>query len=211
DTPAGQLDIPLTGGDHLTQAVCGSPLANFINTVQLAASNAQLSACSLPNEFKGLPTTVTVRDVVSTYIYTNTLVVLEMNRAGLKRYLERSAQYFDYDAQGRLCIADAFLRPKVEHYNYDYISGIDYVIDVRRPWGERVTSILLGGREMTEEETVTVCVNSYRACGSGGYEFITEEKVVADIQTDVADAMIEYIVGHPQITVDTHKYCTVIG
>jgi len=211
DTPAGQLDIPLTGGDHLTQAVCGSPLANFINTVQLAASGAQLSACSLPNEFKGLPTTVTVRDVVSTYIYTNTLVVLEMNRAGLKRYLERSAQYFDHDAQGRLCIADVFLRPKVEHYNYDYISGIDYVIDVRRPWGERVTSILLGGREMTEEETVTVCVNSYRACGSGGYEFITEEKVVADIQTDVADAMIEYIVGHPQITVDTHKYCTVIG
>ena len=209
DTPAGHLDIPLVGGDHLTQAVHGSPLANFINTVQLAASGAQISACSLPNEFKGLPTTVTVRDVVSTYIYTNTLVVLALDRAALKRYMERSAMYFDMDADGKLCISNEFLAPKVEHYNYDYFSGVDYVIDVRRPAGERVTSIRLNGREMDENETVTVCINSYRSCGTGGYGFLVGQKVVAEIQVDVADAMIEYIMTHPQIRVDTHRYCEV--
>ena len=46
-----------------------------INTVQLEASGAQIASSALPNEFKGLPTDVTIRDVVSTYIYTNTLVV----------------------------------------------------------------------------------------------------------------------------------------
>lgn len=210
DTPAGRLDLPLTGGDHLSQAIHGSPLANFINTVQLAASGAQVSACALPNEFKGLPTMVTVRDVASTYIYTNTLVVLELNRAALRRYMERSAMYFTLDETGAPRIAEEFLVPKVEHYNYDYFSGVDYTFDIRRPAGERVTSIRLGGREMSETETVTVCVNSYRFCGTGGYGFLPSQKVVADIQVDVADAMIEYIMTHPQIRVDTHRYCDVL-
>jgi 2',3'-cyclic-nucleotide 2'-phosphodiesterase/3'-nucleotidase len=211
DTPTGFLDIPLTGGDHLTQALHGSPLANFINTVQRDASGARISACSLPNEFKGLPTTVTVRDVVSTYIYTNTLVVLELDKATLKRYMERSAAYFAHDENGALCISNEFLQPKVEHYNYDYFSGVDYVIDTTRPIGERITSIKLDGREMAETETVTVCINSYRSCGTGGYEFLVGQKVVADIQVDVADAIIEYITKNPQIKVDTHRYCDVQG
>lgn len=211
DTPTGFLDIPLTGGDHLTQAMHGSPLANFINTVQLAQSGAQVSACSLPNEFKGLPTTVTVRDVVSTYIYSNTLVVLRLDRATFKRYIERCAEYFALDEDGQLCISSAFLRPKVEHYNYDYFSGVDYTIDVRRPAGDRVTSIMLDGHEMAEDATVTVCINSYRACGTGGYEFLVGQEVAADIQVDVADAIIEYITKNPQITIDTHRYCTVMA
>lgn len=210
DTPAGYLDIALNAEEHLHSAVHGSPLANFINTVQLAASGAQISACALPNEFKGLPQTVTVRDVVSTYIYTNTLVVLEMNRAQLRQYMERSAEYFDHDAAGNLIISDKFLRPKVQHYNYDYFSGVDYTVDTTRPCGERVTSIRLGGREMDENETVSVCINSYRSSGAGDYDFLVGQKILADIQTDVADAMIEYIVNHPDITVDTHKYCTVL-
>ena len=155
--------------------------------------------------------TVTVRDVVSTYIYTNTLVVLELNRQTLRRYMERSAAYFAHDESGKLCISDSFLRPKVEHYNYDYFSGVDYTIDTRLPVGERITSIRLDGREMTETETVTVCINSYRASGTGGYEFLVGPKVTADIQVDVADAIIEYITRHPQIQVDTHRYCEVRG
>ena len=210
DTPAGRLDRPLTAEDHLASAVEGSALANFINTVQLAASGAQVSACALPNEFKGIPAAVTVRDVVSTYIYSNTLLVLELPRETLRRYIERSAAYFDHDAQGNLCISDEFLRPKVQHYNYDRFSGLDYVIDTTKPVGARVTSMKIGGREIGEEETVTVCINSYRSCGTGGYEMLLGQKVVRDIQVDVADSMIEYITNNPNITVDTHKYCTVI-
>ena len=211
DTPAGRLDVPLPAGEPLTNATQGSHLANFINTVQLDASGAQVSACALPNELKGLPTTVTVRDVVSTYIYTNTLLVLELPGRVLRRYIERSAAYFDHDADGNICISDEFLRPKVQHYNYDYFSGIDYVIDTRRPIGDRVTSMVLDGHEIADDEPVSVCINSYRSCGTGGYEMLLGQKVLRDIQVDVADAMIEYIVQHPDIHVDTKRYCTVIG
>ena len=211
DQPAGQLDRALPAEDHLASAIHGSPLANFINTVQLAASGAQISACSLPNEFKGIPASVTVRDVVSTYIYSNTLVVLELTRETLRRYMERSAEYFDHDAQGKLVISDAFLRPKIEHYNYDRFSGVDYVFDTTRPVGQRVTSIRVDGRELEEGETVSVCINSYRSSGAGGYEMLVGQKVLRDIQVDVADSMIEYITKNPDIHVDTHRYCTVIG
>ena len=211
DTPAGHLDLPLVAEDHLKAALNGSNLANFINTVQLEASGAQIASSALPNEFKGLPTEVTIRDVVSTYIYTNTLVVLEMTRPALKQYIERSAAYFDHDEDGNLCIADEFLRPKVQHYNYDFFSGIHYTIDARNPVGQRVTSIVLDGRELGEDEPVTVCVNSYRFCGTGGYDMLPRQKVAREVLTDVADAMIDYITSHPNIRVDTEKYCTVIG
>lgn len=199
DTPAGHLDLPLVSDDHLHAALNGSYLANFINTVQLEASGAQIASSALPNEFKGLPTDVTIRDVVSTYIYTNTLVVLEMTGASLRQYMERSAAYFAKDEQGRICLSDEFLRPKVQHYNYDFFSGIDYVIDVSRPVGSRVTSVKLNGKELGMDESVTVCINSYRFCGTGGYDMLPKQKVVREVLTDVADAMIEYITTHPNI------------
>lgn len=211
DTPAGHLNLPLASEDHLKAAVNGSFLANFINTVQLEASGAQIASSALPNEFKGLPTEVTIRDVVSTYIYTNTLVVLEMTRPALKQYIERSAAYFDHDENGSVCISGEFLRPKVQHYNYDFFSGIDYTIDVRKPVGQRVTSIVFEGHELGEDEPVTVCINSYRFCGTGGYDMLPRQKVAREVLTDVADAMIDYITTHPDIHVDTHRYCTVIG
>ena len=37
------------------------------------------------------------------------------------------------------------------------------------------------------------------------------QKVGREVLSDVADAMIDYITTHPDIHVDTHRYCTVIG
>ena len=211
DTPTGPLNIPLNAGDHLRMAVEGCPLVNFINTVQLAASGAQIATTALANEIKGLPTTVTVRDVVSTYIYSNTLVVLEMTGADLRRYMERTACYFGHDEDGKLCLSDEFMRPKVQHYKYDYFSGVDYIIDTRKPIGERIVSVKLNGRELGMDEKVSVCINSYRFCGTSGYDMLPGQKVLREVQTDVADAIIDYITKNPEIEVDTHKYCEIIG
>ena len=210
DTPAGQLSRPLIPQDHLEAARMGSPLANFVNTVQRWVSGAEVSSCALPNEYKGLPQQVTIRDVVSTYIYSNTLVVLRMTRDQLREYIERSACYFDLDGDGRIVLGETFTRPKVQHYNYDFFSGVDYVIDVRRPKGSRVTSLRLRGREMAQEDTVEVCVNSYRRGGTSGYGMVSAAPVVREILTDVADALIEYITRNPNIEVDGHRWGVVL-
>lgn len=210
DTPAGLLSRPLDAQDHLTAARYGSPLANFVNSVQRWMSGAAVSSCALPNEYKGLPQQVTIRDVVSTYIYSNTLVVLRMTRDELRRYIERSACYFSLDADGHIILGNTFLRPKVQHYNYDFFSGIDYVIDIRRPEGERVTSIRYNGKEMSEEDSVEICVNSYRRGGTSGYDMVSSAPIVREVLTDVADAIIEYITQNPNIIVDEHRWATIL-
>ena len=140
DRPAGHLDVPLVAQNPLERAINGSLLANFVNAVQLWASGAEISACSLPNEFKGMGENVTVRDVVSTYVYANTLKVLRITGRDLRAYVERTAAYFAVE-NGRVAVSSRFLRPKVEHYNYDFFSGMDYVIDLRRPEGSRVAAL----------------------------------------------------------------------
>ena len=51
--------------------------------------------------------------------------------------LERCAQYFSLTPDGTLEVSQDFLRPKVEHYNYDYFAGIQVTMDIRNPVGSR--------------------------------------------------------------------------
>ena len=209
DRPAGHLDVPLVAQAPLERALNGSLLANFVNTVQLWASGADISACSLPNEFKGMGENVTVRDVVSTYVYANTLKVLRIPGSALRAYVEHTASYFDVGG-GRVRVSDRFLRPKIEHYNYDFFSGMDYTIDLRRPVGQRVTSMRVGGREIAPSEELRLCVNSYRASGTGGYDMLPGLVLEKDICSDVSELIIRYIEEKRDIAVDKHRYLTVL-
>lgn len=94
DKPVGFLDIELQPTTHLDMAINGSYLANFINTIQLEVSKADISSTSFANSIKGFNNEVTIRDIVSTYIYPNTLVVLEITAKELKLALEKSSSYF---------------------------------------------------------------------------------------------------------------------
>ncbi len=75
-------------------AAYGNPLADLFNTVQLLASGAQISVTSLANDPAGLPQTVRRRDILNAYPYTNTLTVMQITGAVLRRAMERSAEYF---------------------------------------------------------------------------------------------------------------------
>ncbi len=210
DVPVGHLDTALQPKDPLTMAVEGSYIANFFNQVQLEASGADLSATSLANEVKGFNREVTVRDVVATYVYPNTLETLAVNRKVLVQALERSAEYYDFDEQGRLCISEAFLKPKVEHYNFDYISGLKVVLDLRQPKGKRVQSVKYQGEELAEDRELTICMNNYRSTGTGGYPFYAECKKVREQPTEIAEMIMDYVVSHGDIQVDKTQWVTIL-
>ena len=57
---------------------------------------------SLANDAAGLPQTVRRRDILNAYPYTNTLTVLQITGAVLRRAMERSAEYFTR----KMCIRD---------------------------------------------------------------------------------------------------------
>ncbi len=209
DTPKGHLDSCLPAEEHLKMASEGSLLANFINTILMDATGAQISTTAIANEIKGMNRDVTIRDVVSSYIYSNTLLVKEMSGAELKAYVERCAEYFVLE-DGRLAISDAFIKPKVEHYNYDYFFGMDYVIDVRMPLGSRVVSMKLDGKEIEPEQKVSVCVNNYRASGTGGYGMVKNARTIREYQDDVSELIIRYISSRELIHVDRRRFLTLL-
>ena len=210
DRPVGRLDVPLKPEGHLSMAVHGSLIANFFNQVQMAASGAELSCTSLANDVRGFECDVSIRDVVATYVYPNTLTVLRVSREVLKLALERSAEYFAFDGStGELRVSDLFLLPKEEHYNFDYLAGIEAKIDLSRPCGDRVRSIRRNGEELPPDRTYTLCLNNYRAAGSGEYGFYADCEVVSSSQTEIVELIMDYIAQHRSITVDKTRWLTV--
>lgn len=181
---------------NLRMAAQGSCLADLFNTVQLAVSGAQLSAASLPNDPAGLPRVVHRRDILIAYPYTNTLSVLEVTGAVLRQALERSAEYFTRADDGTLRVSDCFLEPKVEHYNYDYYAGLSCAYDVSRPVGARVCELTVNGKEVADGDTFTICLNSYRASGTGGYGCYVGCPVVKEIGTEMSDLLLAYFKEH---------------
>lgn len=209
DTPVGVLDTELQPTTHLDMALNGSNLANFINQIQLESSDADIACTAFANVIKGFGKNVTVRDILSTYPYPNTLVVLEVNREILKLALERAASYFENN-NGNVTISERFLKPKVEHYNYDYFTNINYAFDLNKEVGNRVTSIKYKGEELSDNQTLTLVMNNYRASGAGGYEFYENCKVVKEILIEMPEIIINYFKNNPKVVVDTSRYYTTL-
>ena len=192
DEVVGHLPEPMTIDTPLHMAASGNPLADLFNTVQLLASGAQISVTSLANDPAGLPQTVRRRDILNAYPYTNTLTVMQITGAILRRAMERSAEYFTKGEDGSLAISDAFLKPKVEHYNYDYYAGVHYVFDCSRPVGQRVTELSVNGKSVAADDVFTACLSSYRASGTGGYDCYSGCPVLREIGTEMSDLLLDF-------------------
>ena len=132
------------------------------------------------------------RDILNAYPYTNTLTVLEITGAVLRRAMERSAEYFTRNADGSLRVSDCFLEPKVEHYNYDYYAGVTYAYDIARPVGERVVELIFNGTPVKDTDVFTACLSSYRASGTGGYDGYVGCPIVREIGTEMSDLLLDY-------------------
>ena len=201
DTPIGRLSEAIWPGEKLDMALNGSSIADFFNTVQLWASGADVSCAALSNELRGFDSAVTVRDVVASYVYSNTLAVLEVTGEVLKLALEQCSRYFAVEEDGSVRIAESFLSPKVAHYNYDYFKGVEYVFDLTKPEGERVVSLTRNGQPLLPEDKLTLVMCDYRATGAGDFDFYCDCPRVRDIQTEVSELILSYLVEHPYVEI----------
>ncbi|MEU0751423.1 bifunctional metallophosphatase/5'-nucleotidase, partial [Streptomyces albogriseolus] len=77
---------------------------------------------------------VTIRDLSSLYVYDNTLVAKVLTGAQVRAYLEYSAAYFVQTAAGAPVDVDRLTNANGRpDYNYDYVSGLRYDIDIAQP------------------------------------------------------------------------------
>lgn len=178
---------------------------NLIHTLSLGCAPAQISFAA-PLTFNGTVKegTLVYNDLFTIYPFENQLFVVEMSGKEIKDYLE-----FSYDAWINTMASPDDHLLKIEDrpdsrtgqkrwsfvnrsYNFDSAAGLVYLVDVTKPFGERIIiSSLADGSPFAEEEKYNVAMTSYRASGGGGLM-----KAVG-IDTDrISERVVEY---YPEI------------
>lgn len=212
DQPFGFMDGDMTVRSHADARLTEHPLIEFIHRVQIDASGADISAAALfDNLSPGFGEVITMREIVSNYIYPNTLKVLRVSGSDIKAALEKSAEYFELDAQGRIVVSPSYLLPKPQHFNYDMWEGIDYRLDISRPAGQRVTRLTRNGQPLGEGAEYDVVMNNYRAAGGGNFTMFQDKPVIKDIPTDMVELIADYIRGRGRISAEVNHNWRVVG
>jgi len=164
-----------------------SKFVDLIHTIQFDLTGADVSF-SAPLSFnakidKG---EVFVRDMFDLYKYENLLYTMELTGQEIRDYLEYSyANWFNQmksendhllkfklDESGNIKYSERSKSPELEerYYNFESAAGIDYVVDVTKPVGERVTINNLSNGDVFDLNTkYKVAINSYRGNGGGGH------------------------------------------
>lgn len=137
---------------------------------------------------------VTIRDLSSLYVYDNTLVAKVLTGGQLRAYLEYSAEYFVRTAAGEAVdvekLTNANGRPD---YNYDYVSGLGYEIDIAQAAGSRIRNLTFGGAALDDGQQFVLAVNNYRANGGGAFPHVASAKELWSESTEIRTRIAEWV------------------
>ncbi|MFE5888633.1 bifunctional metallophosphatase/5'-nucleotidase [Streptomyces sp. NPDC002285] len=137
---------------------------------------------------------VTIRDLSSLYVYDNTLVAKLMTGAQIKAYLEYSAEYFVQTAADAAVDVDKLTnagnRPD---YNYDYVSGLSYDIDVAQAAGSRIKNLAYNGAALDDAQKFVFAVNNYRANGGGAFPHVASAQELWSESTEIRTRIAEWV------------------
>ena len=165
-------------------------ITDFVLEVQRRAAGTDLAsnaAFTLNASFG--PGAITMADVAELYPYENNVLrAVRISGRQLRDYLEFSARYFRQGAA-----RDSLIDPSIPGFNFDIVSGVDYVIDITRPIGSRITTLERGGRPVADTDTFTMALNDYRQSGGGGYTMLRGAPVVHDKQQVIRELLIDEI------------------
>ena len=210
DQPVGEVQGNMKITDPMQARIVEHPYIEFINRVQMAASGVSISGTALfNNEGQGFNETITMREIITNYIYPNTLAVLKITGQDLRDALEQTANFLAIES-GEIVFNPAFIEPKPQYYNYDMYEGIDYEIDLRQPVGQRITKLARAGKPIHPEEELEVVMNQYRAVGGGNYHMFSADKIIREIQIDMTELIADYLRKHQRIHAEVNHNFRVI-
>lgn len=139
------------------------------------------------------PGPLAIRNAADLYQFPNTLTAVRIDGAGLKAWLERAAGYFNRIDPARREPQELINRG-FPGYNFDVVQGgLDYVIDVTRPEGERIVALRYRGRPVDPAEPFIVATNNYRASGGGGFPGLDGSNIVVEAAVASRDVLIDAI------------------
>ncbi len=116
-----------------------------------------------------------------------------MTGAQVRAYLEYSAEYFVQTAAGAPVdvekLTNANGRPD---YNYDYVSGLQYEIDIAQAAGSRIKNVTYGGAALDDAQQFVFAVNNYRANGGGAFPHVASAKELWSESTEIRTRIAEW-------------------
>lgn len=191
------------------------PYTDLIHTVQMALPEVQLSFVA-PLTYNGTISrgTLIYNDLFTIYPFENQMFVIRMTGEEVRKYLEYSYSKWirTWDGSHVLRISHApDARTQAERwsfdartYNFDSCAGINYTVDVTKPYGSRVNiSSMADGSAFNPAATYNVALTSYRASGGGdtmpkGAGITSDEldeRVVARYP-EIRELIYDYVMEH---------------
>ena len=204
---------------------------NLIHTLSLGCKPAEISFAA-PLTFNGRVQAGIIRynDLFTIYPYENQLFVVKMKGAEIKDYLEHS-----YDkwirtmamADDRLLQIEAQDDARTQQqrwsfvnrsYNFDSAAGINYTVDVTKPFGERVAiSSMADGSAFDPQREYNVAMTSYRASGGGnlmketGIDTDNIDERVVERYPEIRNILYDYLMENGSIDPEVIGNPAVIG
>jgi len=152
---------------------------------------------------------VTVRDIAALYEYENTLVTLELTGQQLKDALEYSAHYFREYEPGKSL--SELVDQRIPGYDFDMPEGVDYEIDLTKPFGQRIQNLKVKGQPVTPPKKLRVVTNNYRVNGGGGYTMYKGAPVVYRSSAEVRELIIDWVEQHKTIPTQADNNWRIVG
>ena len=218
DTPIGESTLRMSSyfadeGNMTALAAVNAAQADYVraelprqypelaNVPVLSSAAAFRTGFGGPDDYTDVAAgPLTVRSAADLYFYPNTLAAVKIDGAGLKAWLEQSAERFnriDPSKTGE----QALINNRYPGFNFDQIQGgIHYVIDVSKPAGQRVTSLTWRGKPVTPAQPFIVVTNNYRASGGGNFPGLDGRNMVLAAPDGTREILVRWLQQHRQIS-----------
>jgi len=170
------------------------------NVPVLAAAAAFRNGFGGPDDYTDVaPGPLSLRSAADLYFYPNTLSAVQLDGAGLKAWLEKSAERFnriDPHADGE----QQLINTKYPGFNFDQIQGgVSYVIDVSKPIGQRIEQLRYRGKPVQPAQAFVVVTNNYRASGGGRFPGLDGKNIVLASPDGTREILAQWLKAHPTL------------
>ena len=140
------------------------------------------------------PGELALNNAADLYLYPNELHAVKVDGAGLKAWLEKSAERFNR-IDPAATAPQELINTGAAGYNFDMLTNADisYQIDVTRPVGQRIVALNWQGAPVTPGQQFLVATNNYRASGGGNFPGLNGSQTVIAAPDSSRDVLIAYI------------------
>lgn len=186
-----------------------TPVMDLINTIQLEASGADVSAAALFKNTSDLPEgNINYGNIFDIYKFDNTLYRVKVTGAELKAYMEWSAECYNQWQEGDINIS---FDPEYPGYLYDMFQGVDYEIDLSQPKGQRIKNVMFKGAPLADDQVLTLAVNNYRYSSALKSQGLVSGTKEWESSSSIRDMIVAYFAANSPVEPFTDNNWKITG